>query len=314
MLKKHKQFIRVFAIFLVLVIFANIVIPNISFASSYDDLKALVTEIENDQTLASTVYTNFLYSKDPRPTKEVYGDEYVDAMTKWLAVALIPEKDRSTKIKNAFIESEPYLNENLKAEDIDDTYYLNAYKDAYVQYNRDKIIKYAYAAGIRPELLGGVAWIESGGMPENYKFQIYETKRMIGLLDMPENKTSFGSMGIQIRTAAITLGLDPSELTTRNQLELATCLMEDDFTFQIAATYLRDLVLFDYPSSATLYMTNEQYIMAGIRYNRGVERDLGFFICLINNLPARDTDDYKFISYGMRLLEIREHIKKLINE
>ena len=81
MLKKHKQFIRVFAIFLVLVIFANIVIPNISFASSYDDLKALVTEIENDQTLASTVYTNFLYSKDPRPTKEVYGDEYVDAMT-----------------------------------------------------------------------------------------------------------------------------------------------------------------------------------------------------------------------------------------
>lgn len=34
--------------------------------------------------------------------------------------------------------------------------------------------------------------------------------------------------------------------------------------------------------------------MAGIRYNRGVERDLGFFICLINNLPARDTDDYKF--------------------
>ncbi len=53
--------------------------------------------------------------------------------------------------------------------------------------------------------------------------------------------------------------------------------------------------------------------MAGIRYNRGVERDLGFFIYLIN-LPARDTDDYKFISYGMRLLEIREHIKKLINE
>lgn len=56
-------------------------------------------------------------------------------------------------------------------------YYLNAYKDAYVQYNRDKIIKHAYAAGIRPELLGGVAWIESGGMPENYKFQIYETKK-----------------------------------------------------------------------------------------------------------------------------------------
>mgnify|MGYP005952078799 CR=1 FL=1 len=128
MLKKHKQFIRVFAIFLVLVIFANIVIPNISFASSYDDLKALVTEIENDQTLASTVYTNFLYSKDPRPTKEVYGDEYVDAMTKWLAVALIPEKDRSTKIKNAFIESEPYLNENLNTNGINNKIPNNANK------------------------------------------------------------------------------------------------------------------------------------------------------------------------------------------
>ena len=62
-------------------------------------------------------------------------------------------------------------------------------------------------------------------------------------------------------------------------------------------------------------MTNEQYIMAGIRYNRGVERRFGgFLFILINNLPARDTDDYKFISYGMRLLEIREYIKKLINE
>ncbi|BDY97521.1 hypothetical protein MUTS15_61780 [Escherichia coli] len=45
-----------------------------------------------------------------------------------------------------------------------------------------------------------------------------------------------------------------------------------------------------------------------------VLNEIWVFICLINNLPARDTDDYKFISYGMRLLEIREHIKKLINE
>ena len=65
-------------------------------------------------------------------------------------------------------------------------YYLNTYKDAYVQYNRDKIIKHAYAAGIRPSYWAAImARIESGGMPENYKFQIWN-KRMMGLLDMPE--------------------------------------------------------------------------------------------------------------------------------
>lgn len=98
-------------------------------------------------------------------------------------------------------------------------FYLNAYKDAYVQYNRDKIIKHANAAGIRSDLLGAVAWIESGGMPENFKFQVFEVKRMIGWGSKPADKTSFGSVAAQIRVAAVTLGLDPSELTTRDQLE-----------------------------------------------------------------------------------------------
>lgn len=38
-------------------------------------------------------------------------------------------------------------------------YYSNAYKDAYVQYNRRLIIESANAFGIPPELLGGVAWM-----------------------------------------------------------------------------------------------------------------------------------------------------------
>lgn len=37
---------------------------------------------------------------------------------------------------------------------------------------------------------------------------------MIGLANKPIDKTSFGSVAAQIRVAAVTFGLDPSELTT----------------------------------------------------------------------------------------------------
>lgn len=109
-------------------------------------------------------------------------------------------------------------------------------------------------------------------MPEEYKFQVFEAKRALGLRAWPEDKTSFGSVAMQIRVAARTLGLDPSTLTTREQLELAGCLMEDDFNLWIVAQHLRDMILYDYPHTATHYMTDEQYMMAGIRYNRGYRK------------------------------------------
>lgn len=191
-------------------------------------------------------------------------------------------------------------------------YYLNAYKDAYVGYNKDKIIKYAYQAGILPELLGGVAWIETGGMPEEYKFQIFEAKRTLGLKAYPADKTSFGSVAMQIQVAARTLGFDPSTLTTRDQLELASCLMEDDFNLWIVAQHLRDMILYDYPDVATLYLTDEQYMLAGIRYNRGAERALSDFIRFIHMKPSRGSTEFDYISYGARLLQIRNHIRKLL--
>ncbi|KFF70026.1 hypothetical protein [Pectobacterium brasiliense] len=191
-------------------------------------------------------------------------------------------------------------------------YYLNAYKDAYIQYNKERIIKYANQAGILPELLGGIAWIESGGMPEEYKFQVFEIKRFLGLKSSPENKTSFGSVAIQIQVAARTLGLDSDILTTRDQLELATCLMEDDFNLWLVAQHLRDMILYDYPSVAALYLTDEQYMMAGIRYNRGIQRKLSEFIHFIDARPERGSIEFDYISYGVRLLQIRNHVRKLL--
>lgn len=149
-------------------------------------------------------------------------------------------------------------------------------------------------------------------MPEDYKFHIFEVKRTLGLKSWPEDKTSFGSVAMQIRVAARTLGLDPSTLTTRKQLQLASCLMEDDFNLRIVAQHLRDMILYDYPHIATLYMTDEQYMMAGIRYNRGTERSLRDFIRFINMKPLRGSAEFDYISYGTRLLQIRNHIKKLL--
>lgn len=193
-------------------------------------------------------------------------------------------------------------------------YYLNAYKDAYVGFNKNKIIYNANAIGIPPDLLGGVAWIESGGKPESSKLYVFETRTMMGatqLFNKP-GKTSFGSVAMQIDVAARMLGLDPGELTTRDQLELSNCLLEDDFNLRLSATYLREMILLDYPSAASMYLTDEQYMLAGIRYNRGPERKLEDFVKIIANNPARGTADYEKISYGLRLLHIRPHIKKIL--
>ncbi len=193
-------------------------------------------------------------------------------------------------------------------------YYSNAYKDAYIQYNKNKIIKHADAMGIPPDLLGGVAWIEVAGKPESYKIYVHESRRMFSPIGWAKDplKTSFGSVAMQLRVAINTLGLDPDKLTTRDQLELSNCLLEDEFNLRLVATHLRNLILFDYPDCASMYLTDEQYILAGIRYNRGTERSREDFIKARMGNPVYGTDEYDLISYGLRLLQIRPHIKQLL--
>ncbi|QXN65315.1 MULTISPECIES: hypothetical protein [Serratia] len=193
-------------------------------------------------------------------------------------------------------------------------YYSNAYKDAYVQYNRRLIIESANAFGIPPELLGGVAWIEAGGKPEEYKPLTMIWREQFSFMKnvKPADHTSVGSVAMQIRVAATTLGLDPGTLTTRDQLELATCLLEDEFNLRLVAQHLRDLILYDYPDAATLHPTDIQYRMAGIRYNRGIERQRDDFIRWMNGNLQKGDPNWPYISYGERLLSIRPHIKRLL--
>ncbi|BES83097.1 hypothetical protein PEC302107_01950 [Pectobacterium araliae] len=193
-------------------------------------------------------------------------------------------------------------------------FYSNAYKDAYIQYNKELIIQTANFVGIPPELLGGVAWIEVGGKPEEYKPIIMNWREQFSFVPgiKPADHTSVGSVAMQIRVAARTLGLDPSALTTRDQLELSACLMEDEFNLRLVALHLRDVILYDYPEAASLHPTDIQYKMAGIRYNRGIERNKDDFVRYINANTQRGDPDWHYVSYGERLLQIRPHLHRLL--
>ncbi|MBC8953990.1 hypothetical protein [Xenorhabdus sp. PB62.4] len=194
--------------------------------------------------------------------------------------------------------------------------YLWAYKAAYLQYNTNLIIKYAHEAKIPVLLLAGVAVAEAGGKPDRIKaYGVLQVRQIFHDTFNGDNKksnaTSVGVLAIQLRAAAETLGIDPSTLTTKQQLQLSHCLLTDDFNIRVSALHLRDLILHDYPDiKNTSVLTDEQIILAGSRYNRGIERDKKDFIKSIyspSNLKERD-----YSSYGRRILEKKKSIYMIL--
>ncbi|MDC9603621.1 hypothetical protein [Xenorhabdus griffiniae] len=194
--------------------------------------------------------------------------------------------------------------------------YLWAYKAAYLQYNKDLIIKYAHEAKIPVLLLAGVAVAEAGGKPDRIKaYGVLQVRQIFHDTFNGDNKksnaTSVGVLAIQLRAAAETLGIDPSTLTTTQQLQLANCLLTDDFNIRASAFHLRDLILHDYPDiTDTSVLTDEQLILAGSRYNRGIARDKKDFLKSIHspsNLKERD-----YSSYGRRIVEKKKSIYMIL--
>jgi hypothetical protein len=190
--------------------------------------------------------------------------------------------------------------------------YLWAYKAAYLQYNKDLIIKYAHEANIPVLLLAGVAVAEAGGTPDRIKaYGVLQYRQMFhdnfSGNNKKSNATSVGVLAIQLRAAAETLGIDPKTLTTTQQLQLANCLLTDDFNIRVVAFHLRDLIIFDNPDiSNTSILSDEQIILAGSRYNRGIARDKKDIIKSISSPP--NAPDREYSSYGRRLLEKKESI------
>ncbi|MNC45887.1 hypothetical protein D3C75_948770 [compost metagenome] len=124
------------------------------------------------------------------------------------------------------------------------------------------------------------------------------------------NATSVGSIAIQLRAAAETIGVEPDTLTHFQQFQLAQCLLDDRFNIQVVAFHLKDLILYDNPGIDTLNLSDEQIILAGSRYNRGTQRakqDILDSIKAEKGMPIRE-----YSEYGRRIIEKKETILNIL--
>jgi hypothetical protein len=197
---------------------------------------------------------------------------------------------------------------------------LFAYKDGWVKYNA-KAIKEASARHKIPAiLLASVAWAEAGGMPDFVDDVAFSVRsfdwsgpdwvdKHMTITSTPA-KTSFGSVSIQLRAAARELGVDVETMSYSRQHDLAVCLETDVFNLEVVAKHLHGLILFDYPKADTLNLTDEQFVIAGSRYNRGTQRKLADFVA---SLAAKaDSPLREYTSYGRRMLQHRDRVQRLL--
>ncbi|MFV8800110.1 hypothetical protein ACNSPD_06810 [Yersinia enterocolitica] len=195
-------------------------------------------------------------------------------------------------------------------------YYLWAYKASYLMYHKNLIINVAKEENIPVLLLAGVAVSEVGGMPDRLKSAgVLQFRQFI--IDTikqdntSSNSTSVGLIAMQIRVVAETIGLDPSTLTMLQQHKLADCLLSDSFNIKIVAKHLKSLILFDNPKIInTSNLTDEQIILAGSRYNRGIERHKDDFVKSIAAPVGSSVREYS--SYGRRIIEKKSTIYKIL--
>jgi hypothetical protein len=148
--------------------------------------------------------------------------------------------------------------------------HIQQFKDASLMHN--KLFIRASAARYLPpvELLAGVCWIEAGG-DANFIDRIAFEVRGFGHLGnlptastSPPTKTSFGWVSGQLKTAAVTLGLDPEVMTISQWRSLSNCLEQDVYNIDLAAKRLRMLPDYD----GFIRLGTEEVRVIGGRYNR----------------------------------------------
>ena len=158
--------------------------------------------------------------------------------------------------------------------------YIQKFKDAWVQHNKELIKTSASQNKMPAELLAGVCWIEVGGDPDFIDRVAFEVRsfdwsgppwvdRNLTITSNPA-KTSFGSVSIQLRTAAQTMGLNPAEMSSEQIRGLATCLQKDVFNIEVVANHLRKLIDHDGLQNNPPLLTMDQVRIVGARYNRGI--------------------------------------------
>jgi hypothetical protein len=150
--------------------------------------------------------------------------------------------------------------------------YIQRFKTAWVAHNSIRIGMSARKYKLPPQLLAGVSWIEVGGDPEMADNLVFGSRFAFGwtglpILKKPPLLTSFGSVSMQLRTAAQTMGINTNNWTFNQWKQLSFCLEKDAFNIEIVARHLRELANYDkLPSSLSL----EDVRIVGTRYNRGM--------------------------------------------
>lgn len=196
------------------------------------------------------------------------------------------------------------------------TSYLWLYKTAWLIHHRGMIRQYAREAQIPELLLAGVAVSEVGGTPERFKsVGVLQLRQLLEIImrrkdNKYSNSTSVGSIAIQLRAAAQTIGIRPDTLTFSQQYKLSQCLLDNHFNIRVVAFHLRDLILHDYPGIDTSNLTDEQIILAGSRYNRGIEREKSDFIDSIQSPTG--TPSRVYTEYGRRIIEKKDILMKIM--
>ncbi|MGA2708088.1 MAG: hypothetical protein ACLQJ0_20600 [Steroidobacteraceae bacterium] len=187
---------------------------------------------------------------------------------------------------------------------------LFGYKRAWITYNRVRIVSSAGYNYIPSELLGCVVFNEVGGDPPSIKRNVVLPVRQHLPFQRSPMQTSEGAIKIQLRVALSAIGLESMKLDHQQQDELTTCLETDVFNIEVVAKLLYKLIIFDYPNIDTMYLTDEQFVVAGSRYNRGTARPLSEFIQSLNDSPGQA--DRVYTSYGRAMLRHRDEVEKIL--
>lgn len=158
--------------------------------------------------------------------------------------------------------------------------YIQNFKDAWVAHNSLHIKNAAAQQKFPAALLAGIAWVETGGDPNaidkiafgvrSFDWSGPQTIDKYLTVTKHPSLTSFGSISVQLRTAAKTMGLDASTMSASDLKKLATCLEKDVFNIQLAAKHVREIIDHDELQKLPPFLSMDDVRIVGARYNRGL--------------------------------------------
>ncbi len=158
--------------------------------------------------------------------------------------------------------------------------YIQKFKNSWVIFHKDQIKREASIKGFPAELLAGVCWIEVGGDPHVIDTVAFNVRAFdysgpdwidqnMTITNRPY-KTSFGSVSMQLATAANTMGMDATTMSYTELRNLATCLESDEFNISLVSDHLVEIMQHDNLGSTASEIDMEDVRIIGARYNRGL--------------------------------------------